>query len=64
MWILQAFTRSIGAQKKSFFQKRDISTIAEIAKEEGIIEEKDSKFIKNIVKLRNVSVKEIMTPIL
>ena len=63
LWILQAFTKSIGASKKELFLKReDISTIAEIAKEEGIIEEKDSKFIKNIVKLRNVSVKEIMTP--
>ena len=63
LWILQAFTRSIGASKKElFFKIEDISTIAEIAKEEGIIEEKDSKFIKNIVKLRNVSVKEIMTP--
>ena len=63
LWILQAFTKSIGASKKELFLKReDISTIAEIAKEEGIIEEKDSKFIKNIVKLRNVTLKEIMTP--
>ena len=63
LWILQAFTKSIGASKKELFLKReDISTIAEIAKEESIIGEKDSKFIKNIVKLRNVSVKEIMTP--
>ncbi len=63
LWILQAFTKSIGGSKKELFLKReDITTIAEIAEEQGIIEEKDSKFIKNIVKLRNVSVKEIMTP--
>ena len=63
LWILQAFTKSIGASKKElFFKREDISTIAEIAKEEGIIGAKDSNFIKNIVKLRNVSVKEIMTP--
>jgi len=63
LWVLQAFTKSIGGSKKELFLKReDISTIAEIAEEEGIIEEKDSKFIQNIVKLRNVSVKEIMTP--
>ena len=63
LWVLQAFTRSIGASKKElFFKREDISTIADIAKEEGIIEEKDSNFIKNIVKLRNVTVKEIMTP--
>ena len=63
LWVLQAFTKSIGASKKElFFKREDISTIAEIAKEEGIIGKKDSNFIKNIVKLRNVSVKEIMTP--
>ena len=63
LWVLQAFTKSIGGSKKElFFKREDISTIAEIAKEEGIIEEKDSQFIKNIVKLRNVNVKEIMTP--
>lgn len=63
LWILQAFTKSIGASKKDlFFKREDISTIADIAKEEGIIGKKDSNFIKNIVKLRNVNVKEIMTP--
>ena len=63
LWILQSFTKSIGGSKKQlFFKREDITTIAEIAEEEGIIEEKDSKFIKNIVKLRNVTVKEIMTP--
>ena len=55
LWILQAFTRYIGGSKKQLLLKReDISTIAEIAEEEGLIEEKDSKFIKNIVKLRNI----------
>jgi len=63
LWILQSFTKSIGGSKKQLFLKReDISTIAEIAKEEGVIEEKATKFIKNIVKLRNVPLKEIMTP--
>ena len=63
LWILQFFTRiGFNENKASIFKREDISTIAEIAKEEGIIEEKDSKFIKNIVKLRNVTVKEIMTP--
>ena len=63
LWILQSFTKSIGGSKKELFIKReDISIIAEIAKEEGVIEEKDSQLIKNIVKLRNVTLKEIMTP--
>ena len=47
LWVLQSFTKSIGGSKKELFIKReDISIIAEIAKEEGVIEEKDSQFIK------------------
>ena len=49
-------------KKELFIKREDISIIAEIAQEEGVIEEKDSQFIKNIVKLRNVTLKEIMTP--
>ena len=63
LWILQLFTRiGLGEKRESIFKREDISTIAEIAEEEGVIEEKDSLFIKNIVKLQNVKVKDIMTP--
>ena len=60
---MQLFTRiGLGEKRESIFKREDISTIAEIAEEEGVIEEKDSLFIKNIVKLQNVKVKDIMTP--
>ena len=36
--------------------------MAEIAEEEGVIEEMDSDFIKNIIKLKDVKAKDIMTP--
>ena len=36
--------------------------MADLAEKEGIIEEMDSDFIKNIVKLKNVKVRDIMTP--
>ena len=36
--------------------------MAEIAEEEGIIEEKESDFIKNLIKFKDVKVKKIMTP--
>ena len=36
--------------------------MAEIAEEEGVIEEKESDFIKNMVKFKNVKVQDIMTP--
>ena len=42
--------------------REDFSTMAEIAEEEGVIEEKESDFIKNMVKFKNVKVQDIMTP--
>ena len=47
---------------KAVLKREDISTLAEIAEEQGVIKEKDSDFIKNIVKLQNVKLREIMTP--
>ncbi len=65
LWILQFFTRIGFREKKgSIFKREDISTIAEIAEEEGVLKEKDSDFIQNIVKFENVQLKEIMTPFL
>ena len=63
MSIIPFFTNMIGNSKKhSFFKREDISTLAEIAEEQGIIKEKDSDFIKNIITLKNVKLREIMTP--
>ena len=36
--------------------REDFFTMAEIAEEEGVIEEKESDFIKNMVKFKNVKV--------
>jgi CBS domain containing-hemolysin-like protein len=42
--------------------REEISVIANIGTQEGVIEEKENKIIQNIVRLKNVSVSEIMTP--
>ncbi len=61
--LLKFFTKIAGSSKRnSIFKREDISTLAEIAEEQGILKEKDSDFIKNIVKLQNVKLREIMTP--
>ena len=63
LWILKFFTDLIGnSSMKAVLKREDISTLAEIAEEQGVIKEKDSDFIKNIVKLQNVKLREIMTP--
>ena len=40
----------------------EISAMAKIGKEEGVLEEKENKIIQNLVKLKDVKVSEIMTP--
>ena len=63
LWILKFFTRLIAKSKKtSNLTIEDFSAMADIAEKEGVIEEMDSDFIKNIVKLKNVKVRDIMTP--
>ena len=63
LWLLKFFSNIAGkSERKSIFKREDISTLAEIAEEQGVIKEKDSDFIKNIVKLQNIELREIMTP--
>ena len=63
LWLLQSVTRILGKSSQETGMKReDFSTMAEIAEEEGIIEEKESDFIKNLIKFKDVKVKKIMTP--
>jgi len=63
LWGLQFFTKIIGKSKKdNSLSIEDFSAMADIAEKEGLIEEMDSDFIKNIVKLKNVKVRDIMTP--
>ena len=42
--------------------REEISTMANIGTEEGILEEKENKIIQNLIRLKNVIVSEIMTP--
>ena len=63
LFLLQFFTRLINKSKKiSVFTREDFSTMAEIAEEEGVIEESESDIIKNMVKFKDVKIRNIMTP--
>ncbi len=42
--------------------REEISAMANLGKEEGILEEKENKIIQNLVRLKTVKVLEIMTP--
>ncbi|MDA9362244.1 CNNM domain-containing protein [Flavobacteriaceae bacterium] len=63
LFLLQFFTRLISKSKKNnIFSREDFSTMAEIAEEEGVIEESESDIIKNMVKFKHVKIRNIMTP--
>jgi CBS domain containing-hemolysin-like protein len=49
-------------QKGKTTSREEVAALASIGKDEGLFTEKENKIIQNIIKLKNVSVTEIMTP--
>lgn len=64
LWILQLFTRLIGKKgiHGSVLSREEFTAMADIAHEEGVFQESESKVIKNLLKFDEVFVKDIMTP--
>lgn len=65
MWLLLFTTRLIGKEEvhgNSVFSREDFHAMAEIAEEDGVFEENESTVIKNIIKFKETSINEIMTP--
>ncbi len=64
LWLLQLFTRLIGKKEVygSVLSKEDFTTMADIAHEEGVFQESESKVIKNLLKFDEIYAKDIMTP--
>ncbi len=58
-YITKLFSRNLNELSVS---REEISAMANIGTEEGILEEKENKIIQNLIRLRIVKVKEIMTP--
>ncbi len=64
LWVLQLFTRLIGKQNQhgSILSREDFSVMTDIAHEEGVFQESESKVIKNLLRFNEVMAKDIMTP--
>jgi len=63
LWILQLFTRLIGKGKhQSVLSREDFTAMVDVAHEEGVFEESESKVIKNLLQFEEILVKDIMTP--
>ncbi len=64
MWLLQLFTRLVGKKgaNGSVLSREEFTAMADIAKEEGVFLESESKVIKNLLKFDEVFAKDVMTP--
>lgn len=63
LWVLQLFTRLVGkGHTHSVLSREDFTAMAEVAHEEGVFEESESKVIRNLLKFDEIQVKDIMTP--
>lgn len=63
LWILQLTTKLIGGSGHgSILSREGFVAMADIAHEEGVFEESESKVIKNLLNFKEVQAKDIMTP--
>lgn len=63
LWLLQLTTKLIGGKGHgSILNRESFAAMAEIAHEEGVFEENESKIIKNLLTFKQVFAKDIMTP--
>ena len=63
LWILQLTTKLIGGKGHgSVLRREGFAAMAEIAHEEGVFEESESKVIKNLLNFKDVQAKDVMTP--
>ncbi len=64
LWMLQLTTKLIGkgAHGESILSREDFSAMADIANEEGVFEESESRVIKNLLNFKSILAKDVMTP--
>ncbi|WP_084647743.1 CNNM domain-containing protein [Gelidibacter mesophilus] len=64
LWLLQLTTKLIGGKNAhvSTVSRDSFLAMAEIAHEEGVFQESESKVIKNLINFKKILAKDIMTP--
>lgn len=63
LWLLELTTKLIGRKShNAFVSREDFQAMTEIAQEEGVFKESESKVIKNIIDFQKIKAKDIMTP--
>lgn len=63
LWLLQLTTKLIGGKSHgSILSREDFHAMADIAHEEGVFKESESKVIKNLLTFKEIKAKDVMTP--
>lgn len=64
LWVLQLTTKLIGSKGHhgSVLSREDFHVMADMAHEEGVFQESESKIIKNLLTFKDIFVKDVMTP--
>ncbi|MEW7289328.1 CNNM domain-containing protein [Aquimarina sp. 2304DJ70-9] len=64
LWLLRLTTKLIGGKGHhgSVLSREDFTAMADIAEEEGVFEESESKVIRNLLNFKAIPAKSIMTP--
>jgi len=64
VWLSEKLTRVLSKQGLSAFtfSRDEMSAMAEIGKEEGLLDVREHKIVTNLMKLNQLSVRDIMTP--
>lgn len=64
LWLLKLTTNLIGGKGNhgSILSREDFHAMTDIAHEEGVFKESESKVIKNMLAFKDVAAKDIMTP--
>lgn len=63
LWVLQLTTKLIGGKGHgSVLRREDFTAMTDIAEQEGVFQESESKVIKNLLNFKEILVRDIMTP--
>lgn len=63
VWVSEKITRSMRKGREgSVFSRSEFLALAEIGAKQGVIAEKESHFIRNLLRFSRIQVKDVMTP--
>lgn len=64
LWVLQLFTKMVGGKGHhgSALSREDFTAMAQIASDDGVFEESESKILTNLLNFKEVLTKDVMTP--